>query len=301
MLGRIRCDGPPVWRKTRQWTNIQSAPVGGARSRTTWGCMEPFNWKCAYCGHAQTVTDYTYDRTSLVIWNVGSRRGQLGGTVETIVCSNQECQEITLTFHLHQRNSAGDLYKSPIRSWPLLPESTAKPQPDYIPKPIVDNYNQACRINDLSPNASAAMSRRCLQGMIRDYWKVQGKPNLWAEIQAIKDKMDPKTWEAIDAIRKVGKIGAHMEEDVNLILDVEPAEAQALIGLIEILFDDWYVDRHEREQRVAGVVALGKAKQAQMDTTKNVAKEAKETCEVDAAQTDPAPRSDTGEGSEEDG
>ena len=263
--------------------------------------MKPFNWKCAYCGHAQTVTDYTYDRTSLVIWNEGSRRGLLGGAVETIVCSNQECQEITLIFHLHQRNPAGDFYESPIRSWPLLPESTAKPQPEYIPKPIVDNYNQACRINDLSPNASAAMSRRCLQGMIRDYWKVQGKPNLWAEIQAIKDKMDPKTWEAIDAIRKVGKIGAHMEEDVNLILDVEPAEAQALIGLIEILFDDWYVYRHEREQRVAGAVALGKAKQAQMDTAKNVAKEAKETCEVDAAQTDPAPRSDTGEGSEEDG
>ena len=51
-----------------------------------------------------------------------------------------------------------------------------------------------------------------------------------------------------------------MEQDVNLIVDVEPEEAQALIDLIEMLFEDWYVDRHEREQRTARVIALGRSK-----------------------------------------
>ncbi|MCP1830281.1 hypothetical protein ACVIHH_005106 [Bradyrhizobium sp. USDA 4518] len=34
--------------------------------------------------------------------------------------------------------------------------------------------------------------------------------------------------DAIDAVRIVGNIGAHMEKDVNLIVDIEPGEAQML-------------------------------------------------------------------------
>ncbi|MFX8102761.1 DUF4145 domain-containing protein, partial [Acinetobacter baumannii] len=77
-------------------------------------------------------------------------------------------------------------------------------------------------------------SRRCLQGMIRDYWGVS-KNTLNEEIKAIKDRIDPIIWQAIDAVRKIGNIGAHMEKDINFIIDVEPNEAQMLIGLIEML------------------------------------------------------------------
>jgi hypothetical protein len=44
-----------------------------------------------------------------------------------------------------------------------------------------------------------------------------------------------------------------MEEDVNVIIDVEPAEAELLIGLIETLFEDWYVDREEKQKRNAAL------------------------------------------------
>ena len=37
------------------------------------------------------------------------------------------------------------------------------------------------------------------------------------------------------AVRKVGNIGAHMEKDINVIVDVDPDEAQHLIGLITFL------------------------------------------------------------------
>ncbi len=159
-----------------------------------------------------------------------------------------------------------------------MPESEAKHQPDYIPEPIRENYYEACRIRDPSPKASATLSRRCLQGMIRDFWKTPKQPNLWAEIQAIEDKIDPSTWKAIDAVRKVGKIGAHMEESINVIIDVEPEEAQALIGLIEMLFEDWYVADYEKQQRVAAVIALGEEKEAKMKAgTKTIVAAAPET------------------------
>jgi hypothetical protein len=116
-------------------------------------------------------------------------------------------------------------------------------------------------IAGLSPKASATLSRRCLQGIIRDYWRV--KPgNLANEIEQIKDRVDPLTWDAIEAVRKVGNIGAHMEKDINLIVEVEPQEAELLIGLIETLLKDWYITREERKLRLEQIRLLGETKDA---------------------------------------
>lgn len=234
--------------------------------------MEPKRWICPYCGHAQIVTNSTFDDTKFYIRNSLSRHGQIGGRATSIVCSNGDCKEITLRFSLNSaaRDYVGnvDITDEAIHSWSLLPESSAKPQPDFIPKPIVENYNQACRIRDLSANASAAMSRRCLQGMIRDFCKI-AKGTLAKEIETLKVQVEqgkgPKgvnndTLDAIDHVRRIGRIGAHMEKDINLIIDVEPDEAQALINLIELLFEEWYVAKHEREKKLEklGIVVENK-------------------------------------------
>ena len=93
-----------------------------------------------------------------------------------------------------------------------------------------------------------------------DFRGILRKPNLSQEIDAIEDKVAPTTWRAITAIRKVGAIGAHMEQDINLIIDVDPGEAQTLIGLIEMLLEDWYVDRHDRAERVEAVIGVAETK-----------------------------------------
>lgn len=146
-----------------------------------------------------------------------------------------------------------------IKQWHLIPASSAQTLPDYVPNPIVDDYNEACLICEGSPKASATLSRRCLQGIIRDFWKVR-PGRLIDEIEQIKDKIDPLTWEAIDSVRKVGNIGAHMEADINVIVDVEPNEAEILIGLIEILIRDWYVSREERKGHLSEVKKIADKK-----------------------------------------
>lgn len=98
--------------------------------------------------------------------------------------------------------------------------------------------------------------------MIRDFWQVKECKTLYDEIQAIKDKVDPITWEAIDAIRGLGNIGAHMEQDINLIIPVEADEAKLLIELIEDLFHSWYIQREERRIRAARVVEMAGEKKA---------------------------------------
>ena len=143
-----------------------------------------------------------------------------------------------------------------------MPESEARVLPDYIPAPIQEDYYETCRIRDLSPKASATLARRCLQGMIRDFWGIK-KTRLKDEIDDLEEKVDPDVWASIDAVRSVGNIGAHMEKDINVIVDVESGEAQLLIGLIEQLVDDWYVVRENRRKRTEALKELAAEKEAQ--------------------------------------
>jgi hypothetical protein len=187
--------------------------------------------------------------------------GHVGFGMSAVTCPNAECQKLLLVAELTDAYEVYGNWKksSVLKTWRLLPESEAKVLPDYIPGPITEDYYEACRIRDLSPKASATLARRCLQGMIRDFWKIS-KARLKDEIDALEEKVDPDTWSSIDAVRSVGNIGAHMEKDINIIVDVEPEEAQLLIGLIEQLVDDWYVDRENRRVRSEALKALAEAK-----------------------------------------
>lgn len=146
-----------------------------------------------------------------------------------------------------------------VGDWCLIPPSHAQVIPDYIPQAVRDDYYEACLIVQLSPKAAATLSRRCLQGILRDYWGV--KPRLLVdEIEEIKDKVDPLTWEAIEAVRKVGKIGAYLEKDINVIVEVDSGEAELLSGLIETLVRDWYIAREERKLRLSQISLLAQTK-----------------------------------------
>ncbi len=104
--------------------------------------------------------------------------------------------------------------------------------------------------------------------MIRDFAKI-ARGTLNAEIdallKAVEDRTAPpavthESVEAIDHVRKIGNIGAHMEKDIDLIVPIGPGEAQTLIELVELLFEEWYVERHQREQRLARVKTIREEK-----------------------------------------
>ena len=216
--------------------------------------MSEFNWKCPHCEHAVTITDqrYSISHHTLRIKNSIGRR-TLASVF--IVCPNQECQKFTLTADLHTSiyRANNEELGEVMNSWNLIPSARGKTFPEYIPKILTADYREACEIAELSPKASATLSRRCLQGILRDFWGV--KPGrLVDEIDQIKAQVDPLTWGAIDALRKLGNIGAHMEKDINLIVDVDPDEAALLIELIETLFHEWYVVREERKTRMGAIV-----------------------------------------------
>lgn len=148
---------------------------------------------------------------------------------------------------------------------PLYPTSLAKQYPDYIPYAIREDYEEAYSILSLSSKASATLSRRCLQGMIRDFWKVKpGK--LFDEINDIKDKVSPAQWKAIDSLRSLGNIGVHMEKDVNEIIEIDDGEAEKLIKLIELLMEKWYIARHDEEELLNDIVEIRNEKSSKSAT-----------------------------------
>jgi len=198
--------------------------------------------------------------------------GNTAAALQAIGCLNEACRKLTLRLWLSNRvhDGARWVMTKELYNWSLLPESSAKPQPDCIPEVLRVDYFEACRVRDLSPKASATLARRCLQGMIRDFCGI-AKETLDAEIKALKKLIDddkaprgvtPESVDAIDHVRKIGNIGAHMEKDINLIIDIDPDEAQILIELIETLFEEWYVAREERQKRFANIGALRAAKDA---------------------------------------
>lgn len=226
------------------------------------------NYTCQFCNRPTTITDNDINE-GITSHFSGTKYGFVGTSWLAVRCPNPECREVYLCVTFSKIESQ----KIPpysynvvehIDRWTLRPESMAKTQPAYIPLQLREDYHEACLIAEKSPKASATLSRRCLQGMIRDRWNIS-KRNLYEEINELENHVDDDTWEAIKAVKDVGNIGAHMEKDINLIIPVDPDEAKLLIEMIEELFDVWYVQRHEREQKKVRLKQLAEEKKQLRD------------------------------------
>ncbi|TZG36863.1 DUF4145 domain-containing protein [Agrobacterium sp. B1(2019)] len=236
--------------------------------------MSEFNWACPFCNRHQTVSEKKCHVRDYGIYVGDNADGDIGGRILAIGCSNIECKKVEVRFiygNIQYGKNHDIISIEEIKHIRVTPESSAKILPDYIPAPIAQDYYEACRIVNLSPKASATLARRCLQGMIRNFCSIS-KSRLVDEISEIKKRFDTgngvkgvseESVDAIDAVRKIGNIGAHMEKDINVIIDVEPEEASILINLLESLFDEWYIARHKREERFAQVTRIAMQKEEQ--------------------------------------
>lgn len=195
---------------------------------------------CPFCRASVPITQDTYRQKNLSFDSLGAHGLSKCDTcaigVKFLYCPG--CEQVKIEVVGYSDDLEGF-------STSVFPPYEYIAFPEYIPLQIRQDYEEACAIKDLSPKAAATLARRCLQGMIRDFWSIS-EENLSGAIRAIKDKIDPGLWEVIDGVRRIGNIGAHMESDVNLIVDIEPSEASALIKLIEHLMKEWYIARQTR-------------------------------------------------------
>lgn len=122
--------------------------------------------------------------------------------------------------------------------------SSRPPVPEEVDAIFANDYKEACLILVLSPKASAALSRRCLQNILREKAGIK-KGNLSNEIQQVIDSnnLPSHLCESIDAIRNVGNFAAHPTKSTSTgeIVEVETGEAEWLLDVLEALFDFYFV------------------------------------------------------------
>lgn len=122
--------------------------------------------------------------------------------------------------------------------------SSRPPCPADVPSEIAEDYGEACIFLPDSTKASAALSRRCLQALLRAKTACQ-HGNLADEIQhgLTNEHWPPSLAESLDAVRNIGNFAAHPMKSKNSgeILPVEPHEAEWTLDVLETLFDHYYV------------------------------------------------------------
>lgn len=204
--------------------------------------------KCPFCGQIMSINSDTH--IEHIISFTKRYASHLGFPMSLIIheyrCPNEACEKRTLVAKgVAEYDFAG--FNEMI--WPRF---QCEHFPDFVPETIRKDYEEACAVRSLSPKASATLSRRCLQGMIRDFWGIN-KRTLYDEINALSGKVDQTLIDALLSMKSIGNIGAHPEPDVNLMVDVDPDEAESLIQLIEILVAEWYIARDTRSKAIQKV------------------------------------------------
>jgi hypothetical protein len=127
----------------------------------------------------------------------------------------------------------------------IYPRSVIRPNPPAeVPAPFRDDYIEAALVLADSPKASAALSRRCLQHVLREKARVK-RQDLAKEIQEVIDsgKLPSHLAESIDAIRNIGNFAAHPIKSTSTgeIVDVVPGEADWNLDVLDGLFDFYFV------------------------------------------------------------
>jgi hypothetical protein len=221
----------------------------------------PFDWTCPHCGAHSTVQSQN-SQSSFVDIILGTALHEEGVKLSwtAVKCPSPKCGKFTFDvaakFGVLGSDGAYSRRKVKVNEASLpvglgtvrfLPR-VQKPLSIHVPESIKEDYVEACMIKDLSPKAAATLCRRALQGMIRNFWTVKA-PTLHKELQLIEEKCDPDLYKALMGLKSIGNIGAHPTMDINI--DVDEGEVDALIHVLQILDEDWYVAKAEKAKRIA--------------------------------------------------
>ncbi|MEM3874091.1 MAG: DUF4145 domain-containing protein [Candidatus Bathyarchaeia archaeon] len=129
------------------------------------------------------------------------------------------------------------------------PFNVARTVPPEVPKEIREDFLEAAAVLPISEKASATLSRRCLENLLKDRG-YEGKDLNELIEKALKD-LPQRVAENLDAVRNIGNFAAHpmKYKQTGLIVDVEPEEASWTLDVLEELFEYFYVQPKRAEEK----------------------------------------------------
>jgi Domain of unknown function (DUF4145) len=209
--------------------------------------------KCPHCntGISQAFATVAFPAFPLVT----SREGTFLAAPVTWSASYQrcsECHEVIIYLnrvysgYTTQKRGTNVGHHAPYPPYSFLAHPNARTR--SVAPEVVDPYRQdfqeACKVLADSPKASAALSRRCLQAILRDKAGTATK-DLYEQIEEVTNppRFQAHIVEGLHAVRNIGNIAAHSMKSTTTgaIVDVEPGEAEWNLDVLEMPFDFYFV------------------------------------------------------------
>ena len=183
------------------------------------------------------------------------RDGDSSFVFEKTVCPACTRLMFAMTIYTARYNHPASLHPADydihrIQIWPR--SSGRPPVPPEVPDEYKADYLEACLILNDSPRASAALSRGCLQLLLREKLGAEGK-DLYNQIGWVLDNsnLPSSIAELLDVPRVVGNKAAHPKLDnAGEIVPVEPWEAEWCLEVIEALYDHLFVMPAKNQARL---------------------------------------------------
>ena len=169
------------------------------------------------------------------------------------ICKNPECGRIIVRLQMSSGLGVGrnlfdvatDVPSGKVVEERVYPKGTnRRPVPPEVPDEFAKDYKEACLTLADSPNASAALSRRCLEHVLQGKAGVE-HGGLQSEIKQVLStgNLPSQVSNSLHYLLEIGNNAAHPTLDANTgeIVPVEPEEAEWCLEVIEMLFDHYFV------------------------------------------------------------
>ena len=229
---------------------------------------------CPYCRlqvhpvvKATPVETYVTPRYQFGGW----KGEQCSISTECSICPN--CGGPTLEFEFYYGTSQITKERVYPRGGPLAPP------PSQVPDNLAQDYIEANEVLPISPKASAALSRRCLQTILNEAGYKQS--NLAKQVDSVLTETDASRAlpgdlrDNLDAIRNFGNFSAHpINDQTSLqVIDVDEGEAEWSLQLVLDLFNHFYlrpaIAAERRANLNAKLAAAGKPPMKQSTPNNN--------------------------------
>jgi hypothetical protein len=116
-----------------------------------------------------------------------------------------ECGELMIWLE----RSSSDL-NGRVARFRVYPQGNSRPIPAEVTKPYREDFHEACLVLMASPKASAALSRRCMQAILKDKAGAK-KKDLFDQIEEViaSNTLPTHIVDELHAVRSIGNFAAH--------------------------------------------------------------------------------------------
>lgn len=126
----------------------------------------------------------------------------------------------------------------------------------YVPEKYAQLFRESEEVNNISPRASATLSRYLLQMLLHEELHIH-KRNLEDEIKELENgsNIPTKLVTMLQVMRRVANFGAHPKKSINSneIVEVEAGESAVMLDLLEEVFDYIFVKPKQQELFLTGI------------------------------------------------